>query len=221
MPRDALPSASSHRHISPLPASPRSRVARKTERSENDPRRTWRARARARGRDGCGLRGRVAPKERDRPPPLPPRPPVCSCSGSDRADTDPTRRRRSEEERRRVAKRTGRGRRSARRNGAAEKRGRNGIEVEREETINNTGGKTEKRATRGKWEISGGSTTLRTTAHDSLGSIFTFVATFSPRRGSRARAAFKNRESREAERRERQALLPLMRALGSSTILRV
>lgn len=37
-------------------------------------------------------------QEKDRLPPLPP-PPVCSCSGSDRADTDPTRRRRSKEER--------------------------------------------------------------------------------------------------------------------------
>lgn len=165
----------SHRHIRAVPR-PRPWWREKRCAPKTILGRTWCASASAR-RNGCGLRGRVAPRERDRPPPLPPRPPVCSCSGSDRADTDPTRRRRSEEERKREGeseRETERGRRSIR-GGTSGTRGRNGIEVEREETINNTRGKTEKRTTGGS---AGGSRKYRA-VRDLLGA-FTFVATFTP-----------------------------------------
>lgn len=64
-----------------------------------------------------------------------------------------------------------------------ETRGRNGIEVEREETINNTGGKTEKRMSGGS---AGGSRKYRA-VRDLLGA-FTFVATNLPHGGFREHA---------------------------------
>lgn len=73
------------------------------------------------------------------------------------------------------ARETERGRRSIR-GGTSGTRGRNGIEVEREETINNTRGKTEKRMTGGS---AGGSRKYR--AVRDLLRAFTFVATFTPR----------------------------------------
>lgn len=151
MPRDALSSTSVTSSHSPALSRARGRGggAKNGGAPKTILRRTWCASASAR-RNGCSLRGRVAPRERDRPPPLPPRPPVCSCSGSDRADTDPTRRRRSEEERERERRREQERRREGEvRGGTSGTRGRNGIEVEREETINNTRGKTKKRMSGG------------------------------------------------------------------------
>lgn len=189
MPRDALSPTSVTSSHSRRPA-PAAVVARKTVRSENDPsqdvvRERERAVATVAVSEGESRRGkeivlllfllvrRYVPAQDPIEQTLTPR------------DDVGAKKREREKER---ARETGRGRRSTRRNewNAREKRDRS---RDREETINNTRGKTEKRMTGGS---AGGS--RKCTCGARFTRAFTFVATFTPRWLSRTRAAFKNCE---------------------------